>query len=166
MEGDELMAQNVGDIVKEALLVVEDVTVKDSEDIEKGEVIYNDGAGFLARPNTAFEETSYIALEAHDYSEVSNHVIRAALSGCITVQKTSASAIKEGQKVMISSTAGEVTVFAKGDAPTGGVSTYYTSTIETGVQTALDNNLGLIVGTCAKDAGQAAVKVDVWVGRK
>lgn len=161
---------NVGDIIKEALLVVEDVTVKSAEDIEKGEGIYNDGAGFLAAPNTITNETIYIALEEHDYSVVEtaggSHVIRAALSGCITVQKTTASAIKEGQKVMLSSTAGEVTVFAKGDAPTGGVSTYYTSTIEAGVQTALDTNLGLIVGTCAKDAGQADVVVDVWVGRK
>ena len=157
---------NAGDIIKEALLVVEDVTVKSNEDIEKGECIYNDGAGFLAAPNTITAEAIYVALEAHTYADVSVHVIRAALSGCITVQKTSASAIKEGQKVMLSATAGEVTVFAKGDAPTGGVSTYYTSTIEAGVQTALDTNLGLIVGTCAKDAGQADVVVDVWVGRK
>ena len=42
-----------GDILKEALLVIEAFTVKSNEDIEKGEIVYNDGNGILAAPNTA-----------------------------------------------------------------------------------------------------------------
>lgn len=151
-----------GDIIKEALLVVEKVTVKANEDIEKGEVIYNDGNGFLAAPNTVDEEKLYIALEAHDYSAVSVHTIGAAFMGCIEVQKV-AGAIKEGQLVMLSSTDGAVTVYTGPDAPTGGVSTYYTTTIEAGLQTALDTR-GLIVGTCAEDAATGDATVKVWVG--
>ena len=151
-----------GDILREALLVVEKVTVKSNEDIELGELIYNDGNGFLAMPNTATAAKAYVALEAHDYSEVSYHDIRAAVIGKVTVQKVTG-AIKEGDIVCISTTDGAVTKFVKGDAPTGGVSTYYTTTIETGVQTALDTNLTK-VGTCAADAASGDATVDIWLG--
>ena len=153
-----------GDIVKEALLVVEKVLVKSNEDIELGEVIYNDGNGFLAAPNTVDEEQFYISLEEHDYSAESEHYIKALLMGCVMVQKV-AGAIKEGQKVMISSTAGAVTVYSGPDAPTGGVSTYYTTAIESGVQTALDAD-ALLVGTCAGDAASGDTTVAVWIGVK
>lgn len=156
----------VGDILAEALMVVEKVLVKANADIEKGEVIYNDGNGFLAAPNSIVNATPYIALEAHDYSAASEHYIRALPIGKVVVQKIAGTAIKEGQKVMIGSTDGEVTLYVKGDAPAGGVSTYYTATIESGVQTALDTNAGLIVGTCAADAGSSDTTVDVWVGVK
>jgi len=151
--------------VQEALLVVEDVTVKANEDIEKGEVIYNDGAGFLAAPNTVYESKLYVALEAHDYSEEDRHVIRAALFGKICVQKCADAAIYEGDLVMICSTAGEVTLYVKGDCPTGSSSTYYTTTIESGIQDAIDE-WEIVLGTAAEDASQAAVKIIVWVGVK
>lgn len=154
-----------GDILAEALLVVELVTVKSGEDIEKGEEIYNDGAGFLAMPNTVVNAKPYVALEDHDYSEESEHYIRALLIGKVTVQKVTGTAIKEGQKVMIGATAGEVNLFVTGDAPAGGASTYYTTAIESGVQTALNTNL-IIVGTCANDAGSSDTTVDVWQGVK
>jgi len=163
------MTHAVGDILQTALLAVEDVTVKASEDIEKGEVIYNDGAGFLAAPNTVYESKLYVALEAHVYATVEaaggRHVIRAAVFGKIVVQKAGQSAIKEGDLVMLSTTPGEVTLYVKGDAPTGGVSTYYTSTIEAGVQAAIDE-WEIVLGTCAKDADQADTDIDVWVGVK
>jgi hypothetical protein len=154
-----------GDIVNEALLVIKKVTVKSNEDIEKGEVIYQDGNEFLAAPNTVTAAKLYVALEAHDYSEVDEHDIRAALFGCIVVQKKSGNAIKEGQLVMISSTAGEVDLYVKGDAPTGGISTYYTTTIESGVQDAIDE-WEIVLGTCAKNAGANDTTVEVWVGVK
>jgi len=153
-----------GDIIKEALLVVEKVTVKASEDIEIGEVIYNDGNGFLAAPNSIDEEKLYVALETLDYSEVSVYTIGAALMGCIEVQKV-AGAIKEGQLVMLSSTDGAVIVYTGPDAPTGSSSTYYTTAIEAGLQTALDTR-ALILGTCAEDAETGDDTVKVWVGVK
>lgn len=153
----------VGDIVKSALLVVEDVTVKENEDIEKGEVIYNDGNGFLAAPNTVYESKLYIALETHDYSAVSAHVIRALLMGCVNVQKKTGTAIKEGDLVMISATAGEVDLYVKGDCPAGSSSTYYTTTIEAGIQAAIDE-YEIVVGTAAETVAAGASDIDVWVG--
>lgn len=153
-----------GQVKREALLVVIKGLVKANEDIEKGEVVYNDGNGWLAAPNTVVNAKLGVALESHDYSEASEHYIRILIMGCVSVQKISGTAIKQGQKVMIGGTTGEVTLFTKGDAPAGGVSTYYTTTIESGMQTALDKNVGLIVGTAAEDAASAATEIDVWVG--
>lgn len=159
----------VGDVIKEALLVVEKVLVKDSEDIEAGEVIYNDGAGFLSAPNTVTAVKLYVALESHVYATEEtagkDHYIRACPIGCINVQKVAGTAIKEGQLVMIGSTSGEVTLYVKGDAPAGGVSTYYTTAIETGIQNAIDE-WEIVLGTCAGDASSSATNVDVWAGVK
>lgn len=153
----------VGDILAEGLMVVEKVTVKASEDIEKGELIYNDGAGFLAMPNTVVNARAYMALEAHAYSTESDHSIRALLIGKCTVQKVTGTAIKEGQRVMVGATAGEINLFVKGDAPTGGVDTFYTATIEAGVQTAIDTNIR-VVGICAADAASDDTVCDIWLG--
>jgi len=155
----------VGDVISEALLVVRKVTVKANEDIEAGEVIYNDGNGFLAAPNTVTASHLYVALEAHDYSAVSEHTIRAALTGHINVQKATGNTIYDGDLVMISSTAGEVALYVKGDCPTGSSSTYYTTTIEAGIQTAIDKH-EIIVGTASEDAATGATDVNVWVGVK
>ena len=159
----------VGDIIKEALLVVEKVLVKASEDIEAGEVIYNDGAGFLSAPNTVTAAKLYVALESHVYATEEtagkDHYIRALLMGCVNVQKVTGTAIKEGDLVMIGATSGEVNLYIKGDAPTGGVSTYYTTAIEAGVQAAIDE-YEIVLGTCAGDAGSSDTNVDVWVGVK
>lgn len=154
-----------GDIVKEGLMVSEKVTVKTDEDIEAGEVIYNDGNGFLAAPNTIDEEQLYIARHAHDYSAETDHGISAILFGNIVIQKVTGVAIKEGQKVMIGATAGEVTVYVGPDAPAGGVSTYYTAAIEASLQSELDKP-AILVGTCSKDAASADTTVEVWVGIK
>jgi hypothetical protein len=101
----------VGDILKEANLVVEHFTVKANEDIEKGEVVVNDGSGILAAPNTV-EGPFMVAMVAHDYSEETDHSIPCVVKGFVEVQKVSGSgASKKGQWVEISATAGEVTVF-------------------------------------------------------
>ena len=100
-----------GDILKEEGLVVEKFTVKANEDIEKGEIVHNDGNGILAAPNTV-EGPFFMALEAHDYSEETDHEILCAVRGYVECQKVSGSgASKKGQWVEISATAGEVTLF-------------------------------------------------------
>jgi hypothetical protein len=151
-----------GDIVKEQLLVVESFTVKSSEDIEKGEIVYNDGNGILAAPNTV-TGPFMVALEDHDYSEETDHSVECLLVGCVEVQKKTGTAINKGQALMVSSDAGEATLFTKGDAPAGGSSTYYTTTIESGVQTAIDTNIAR-VGITQADADSDATTVKVWLG--
>jgi len=146
-----------GGICKEQLLVIEEFTVKASEDVEKGEIVYNDGNGILAAPNTA-AGPFMMAMEAHDYSEETSHKITCVLVGCVEAQKVSGSGGgKKGQAVMISATAGEVTLFVKGDAPA--------SYAEADVQTALDTNIG-IVGTLAEDAEDADTTAKIWLGVK
>jgi len=147
----------VGSILKEQLLVIEEYTVKASEDIEKGEILYNDGNGVLAAPSTA-HGPFMMSLEAHDYSEESSHSITCVLMGCVEVQKVSGSGGgKKGQAVMISGTAGEVTLFVKGDAPA--------AYAEATVQTALDTNIG-VVGVLAENAADSDTSAKIWLGVK
>lgn len=144
-----------GGILKEQLLVIEEYTVKADEDIEKGEIVYNDGNGILAAPNTAVGPFM-MALEAHDYSEEASHEVSCVQVGCVEAQKVSGSGGgKKGQAVMISGTAGEVTLFVKGDAPA--------SYDEATVQTALDTDLG-VVGTLAEDAADGDTTAKIWLG--
>ncbi|MCW4050406.1 MAG: hypothetical protein NWE89_11800 [Candidatus Bathyarchaeota archaeon] len=146
-----------GSILKEQLLVIEEYTVKTDEDIEKGEIVYNDGTGVLAAPNTAIGPFM-MSLKDHDYSEETSHKVSCVAMGCVEAQKVSGSGGgKKGQAVMISATAGEVTLFVKGDAPA--------SYAESTVQTALDTNIGL-VGTLAEDAADGDTSAKIWLGVK
>lgn len=146
-----------GSILKEQLLVIEEYAVKANEDIEKGEIVYNDGNGMLAAPSTA-TGPFMMALESHDYSEEDTHNIACVLVGCVECQKVSGSgAGKKGQAVMISGTAGEVTLFVKGDAPS--------SYNEANVQTALDTNIG-VVGVLAAECLDADTTAKLWLGVK
>jgi hypothetical protein len=146
-----------GGILKEQLLVIEEYTVKLNEDIEKGEIVYNDGNGILAAPNTV-TGPFMMALEAHDYSEETTHKITCVQMGCVEVQKVSGSGGgKKGQAVMISATAGEVTLFVKGDAPA--------AYAEADMQTALDTNIA-IVGTLREDAADTDTSAKIWLGMK
>jgi len=144
-----------GSILKEQLLVIEEFTVKSSEDIEKGEIVYNDGNGILAATNTAVGPFM-MALQDHDYSDETEHKVTCVVVGCVEVQKISGSGGgKKGQAVMVSSTAGEVTLFVKGDAP----SSYSESTM----QTTLDTNLGA-VGVLAEEAADSDTTAKIWLG--
>jgi len=144
-----------GGILKEQLLVVEEYTVKADEDIEKGEIVINAGDGILAAPNTAVGPFM-MALQSHDYSEETAHKVSCVLVGCVEAQKVSGSGGgKKGQAVMVSATAGEVTLFVKGDAPA--------SYAEADVQTALDTNLG-VVGALAEDAADGDTTAKMWLG--
>ena len=134
----------VGGILKEALLVIEEFDVKLNEDIEKGEIVYNDGNGILAAPNTA-KGPFYVALEEHDYSEETTHKVRCGVSGCFEVQKVGAAGGgKQGQYVEISATAGEVQVF---DYTTPG-------------------NWYDVVGEFEKDAADADTTAKIWRGKR
>lgn len=128
----------VGDFLKTQDLIIESFTVKENEDIEKGELVCNDGNGILAATAAlAVSSKVMVALAAHDYSEESNHKIQCGVRGVFEAQKVSGSgAAKKGQKLMISATAGECQVFAKGTAPAS--DTYATA----GMQAALDTNAG------------------------
>lgn len=126
-----------GDILKTAGLIVETFTVKSNEDIEKGELCTEDGAGIVAATAAlAADAKCVMALEDHDYSEETDHEIECVVMGWVEVQKVSGSgAAKKGQKLMISGTAGEVTLFVKADAPA--------AYDEAQIQANLDLNLGV-----------------------
>jgi hypothetical protein len=64
---------------------------------------------------------------------------------------------------MVSSDAGEVTLWTKGDAPTGGPTQYYDSSIESGVQAAMDANVRRL-GVAQADAASGDSTVRVWLG--
>ena len=133
-----------GDILKEAGLVIEEFTVKANEDIEEGEIVYNDGNGILAAPNTA-KGPFFVALQAHDYSEETSHKIRCGVKGCFEVQKVGASGGgKQGQFVEISATAGEVQLF---DYTTPG-------------------NWYDVVGELQADAADADTTAKIWLGKR
>ncbi|MGD2200497.1 MAG: hypothetical protein PVJ38_02555 [Candidatus Bathyarchaeota archaeon] len=134
-----------GDVLKEALLVVEGFTVKADEDIEEGEIVYNDGNGVLAAPNTA-KGPFMVALESHDYSEETTHTIRCIVSGCVETQKATGagSGGKQGRFVEISATAGEIQLF---DYTTPG--SWYE-----------------VVGELAEDAGDSNTTAKIWVGKR
>ena len=131
-----------GDILKEALLVIEEFTVKANEDVEKGEVVYNDGAGILAAPTTA-KGPYYVALEDHDYSEETTHKVRCGVSGCFEVQKAAGTAIPKGRYAEISATAGEITLFD------------YSAGVFTD-----------IVAETAEDAASGDTTAKVWLGKR
>lgn len=132
-----------GDILREGLLVVE-FTVKADEDIEKGEIVQNDGNGILAATNTD-EGPFMVALEDHDYSEETSHTVRCAVSGCVEAQKVSGSGGgKQGRFVEVSATAGEVTLF---DYATPG-------------------NWYDVAGTLAEDAGDSDATAKIWIGKR
>jgi len=145
-----------GDILKEAGLIIEDFTVKTNEDIEKGEIVYNDGAGILAAPNTV-SGPYFMALNAHDYSEETTHKVRCVVSGCVEVQKVSGSGGgKQGQGVMISATAGEVTKFVDPDVG----ATPDQSSINAAIKQALSR-----LGTLLEDAADADTTAKIWLNQ-
>jgi len=133
-----------GDIIKEEGLIVEQFTVKSNEDIEKGEVVYNDGNG-IAAASAGDTGPFYVALEDHDYSEETTHKVRCVVRGQVSVQKKSGNAIKKGQFVEVSSTDGEVDVFD------------YTSPI---------GNWYDVVGEAMEDAASDATEVAILVGKQ
>jgi hypothetical protein len=135
-----------GDILKTEGLVVEAFTVKANEDIELGELCYDDGNGLLAATAAAAVATKVVmALEDHDYSENTSHVISCVVKGFVEAQKvTGSGAANKLDKLMLSGTAGEVAKFVKGDIPSGGASTYFTTTIESDVQTAVDTDIAVV----------------------
>ena len=100
-----------GDVLKEAGLIIEEFTVKANEDIEEGEIVYNDGNGILAASAGA-KGPFFMALEAHDYSEESTHKVKCVVAGFVEAQKVSGSGGgKQGRYVEVSGTDGEVALW-------------------------------------------------------
>ena len=132
-----------GDIVKESLLVVEEFTVKANEDIEEGEIVWNDGNGILAAASTD-KGPFFMALEDHDYSEETTHGVRCVVSGFVEAQKKADQAVKKGQLVSISGTAGEVRVF----------------------DYATPDNWYDAVGVCVEDAAASDTTVKILIGKR
>ena len=133
-----------GDILKEGLLVIEEFTVKADEDIEKGEVVYNDGNGILAA-SAGVKGPFMVALEAHDYSEETAHKVRCVVSGLVVVQKaTGGGSGKQGQYVEVSATVGEVALW---DYATPG-------------------DWFDVVGEYAEDAADGDATAKIWVGKR
>jgi hypothetical protein len=129
-----------GDILYESLLFVKKFKVKANEDIEKGELCYDDGNGILAATAAAAVTGKVVmALETHDYSEKTSHEIACVVRGFVEAQKVSGSgAANPLDKLTISATAGEVAKFVKGAVPVA--DTYATA----GMQTALETNLAVV----------------------
>lgn len=146
----------LGDIIRGGDLVVDKVTVKANEDIELGEMLVNDGNGFLAATAAlASLSKPVVALEAHDYSEESEHTIAVGVRGVFEVQKTASNgAIVKGNKLLIGVTAGEVQVFAMADV---------TATVnETTAEAALLANQAAF-GECYEDVATAATSVKIRI---
>ena len=99
-----------GDILKEAGLIIEEFTVKANEDIEKGEIVWNDGNGVLAA-SAGDKGPFFMALEAHDYSEESTHKVKCVVAGFVEAQKKANGATKKGQYMEVSATDGELTIW-------------------------------------------------------
>ena len=130
-----------GDILKEAGLIIEEFDVKANEDIEKGEIVVNDGNGILAAATT-HKGPYFMALKAHTYASESTHKVRCVVAGHVEVQKAADGATKKGQYAEISATAGEVTLF---DYTTPGA-------------------FSDIVGVCLKDAAAADTTMQIRLG--
>jgi hypothetical protein len=96
-----------GDIILTAGMVVKKVTVKANEDIELGELVCDDGNGFLAATAAlAALSKPGVALQEHDYSEETVHTISVLFKGVVEVQKKANSgAVFVGNKLTVSSTA-------------------------------------------------------------
>jgi hypothetical protein len=142
-------------------------TMKSNTDAVRGKLYCDDGSGgglVLATAALAVANKVVMANVDHDYSECAEHEIDCIEEGYIEASKVAGSgAAAQGNKLMFSATAGEVTKFVAGDAPAGGASTYYTTTIESGVQSALDTNAGAI-GYAVATSLDADTTQKMWLG--
>jgi len=127
-----------GDILKEEGLVIEEFTVKADENIEKGEIVINDGNGILAAVATD-KGPYFMALKDHTYASETVHTVRCVVAGHVEVQKKANGATKKGQYCEISGTAGEVSLAA--------LTNWYE-----------------VVGICLKDAADADTTMQIRLG--
>jgi hypothetical protein len=133
-----------GRILKEQLLVVEEFTVKASEDIEKGEIVWNDGNGILAA-SAGDKGPFMVALKAHVYSEETTHKVNCGVKGQFEVQKkTGGGGGKQGQFVEISATAGEIALWDYGTP----------------------GDWFDVVGEYAEDAADGDATAKIWLGKR
>ena len=109
----------LGDVLKLREAQVGKYTVKASGDIVKGNLYCDDGSGgglVITTAALAPANKVVMALEDHDYSENTSHVISCLVRGYCIVAKVSGSGLAaQGNKLMISGTAGAVGKFVAGD---------------------------------------------------
>jgi hypothetical protein len=157
----------LGDIFNTQGLKKRKFTMKANIDAVRGKLYCDDGSGgglVLATVALAVANKVVMAYEDHDYSECSEHDVDCVEQGYVETAKVSGSgAAAQGNKIMLSATAGEVTKLVAGDAPAGGASTYYTTTIESGVQAAIDANAGSI-GYAVAASLDADTTQKMWLG--
>jgi len=133
-----------GDILKEQGLVIEEFDVKANEDIEKGEIVWNDGAGILAAA-AGSKGPFFMAIHDHTYADETTHKVRCVVRGCVEAQKVSGSGGgKKGQFVEVSATAGEVALW---DYTTPG-------------------DWFDVVGELQEDAEDADTTAKIWLGKR
>ena len=144
-----------GDILKEALLVVETFPVKAGASIAKGELVVDDGAGIVvATAALAAAGKAMMALMASVAAVPAT--IQCVVVGFVEAKKVAATgAARKGDKLMVSGTAGAVTKFVKADAPAA----YAEATI----QANYDLNLG-VVGTATETTLDATTTQKMLLG--
>ncbi len=147
----------VGDILKEALLVVETFPVKAGASIAKGELVVDDGAGIVvATAALAAAGKAMMALKASVAAVPAT--IECVVVGFVEAKKVAAAgAARKGDKLMVSATAGAVTKFVKGAMPAA--DTYNT----VAAQAAVDKNLG-VVGTATYTSADADATQKMLLG--
>ena len=156
-----------GDILKMDGLIVEKFTMKANTDATKGLLYCDDGSGgglVAATAALAAVNKVVMALEDHDYSEKTSHVISCVVKGTVAAAKVSGSGLAYvNSKLMISGTAGQVTKFVAGTAPGGGSSTYYTTAIDAAILASAITNIG-VVGYATKLTADADTVQEMWLG--
>ena len=150
----------LGDILKLETAVINQFTMKSNTDAVKGNLYCDDGSGgglVLATPALAVANKVVMALENHDYSEVSTHKIACVVKGNVIAAKVSGSGLAaQGNKLMISGTAGAVGKFVKGAVSQA--NTFATATD----QAAIDTNAG-VVGYATKTSVDADVVQEMFL---
>jgi hypothetical protein len=149
----------LGDVLKLKEAIIEQFTVKASGDIVKGNLYCDDGSGgglVIATAALAATNKVVMALEDHDYSETSYHVISCLTRGkCIAAKVSGSGLAAKGNKLMISGTAGAVGKFVVGDV-TGTVN-------QSTANAAALVNLN-VVGYATKTSTDAEVVQEMYLG--
>jgi hypothetical protein len=153
------MAYAIGDIIKLDGLIVDQFTVKASGDVTKGKLYCDDGSGgglVIATAALSVANKVVMALENHDYSEESTHIIAAVVKGNVACAKVSGSGLAaKGNKVTMSGTSGECMKFVAGDV-TGTVN-------ESTVEAALVVDLA-VIGYATKTSTDAETVQEMFLG--
>jgi hypothetical protein len=95
-----------GEVFRTAHLIIEPVIAKDDVAIDKGDLVCNDGTGFV-KATQALAATSavYVAMESVTTTQRVRK-FKVCMSGAVYVKATVTGGIKQGQKLAVHTTAG------------------------------------------------------------